>query len=69
MTTTEVEDRIRLLLLGEILSSDLSINHISRDTGIDVATLSRFKSGKTGMNTSTASILLDYFGYEIKRKG
>ena len=69
MTTTKVEDTIRLILLGEILSSGLSIHRISRDTGVNLATLSRFKNGKRGMNTSTAAVLLDYFGYEVKRKG
>ena len=68
MTTIKVEDKIRLLLLGEIISSGLSINKISRDTGLNLGTLSRFKNGKMGLNTSTAAVLLDYFGYEVKKK-
>jgi plasmid maintenance system antidote protein VapI len=69
MHATKVEDSVRLVILGELKSCGLSIHRIARDTGIQVSTLSRLNNGKHGLNSATASILLDYFGYEIKRKG
>jgi len=40
---------------------------ISRDTGVDEATLCRIVSGKA-CSTETADILLDYFGLKITKK-
>jgi len=55
----------------QIEKSGLSRYRISRDTGVDQATLSRLMQGKT-ITVETADILLKYFGLTIakdKEKG
>ena len=51
----------------EIRKSKKSRNQISIDTGIDPAVLHRFLYGG-GLKLETAETLLNYFGYEVKRK-
>ncbi len=58
---------INNLLRAEIKSCGKLRSVISRETGITESALSRFLYG-ANCTSGTASILLDYFGFEIKRK-
>jgi transcriptional regulator with XRE-family HTH domain len=51
----------------EIRASGKSLNRIGRETGIDKAALSRIMNGGS-CKAETLETLLDYFGYEIRRK-
>jgi hypothetical protein len=52
---------------NRIGKSDKSLNQISRDTAIDKAALSRIMKGGS-CKAETLEKLLDYFGYEIRKK-
>ncbi len=45
----------------------ISLNQIGRETGIDKAALSRLVHGGS-CRAETLEILLNYFGYEIRKK-
>jgi transcriptional regulator with XRE-family HTH domain len=52
-----------------ILTSGYSAYKISKDTGIDKATLSRFLNGKSGLSMPNLDALAEYLGWEVKTKG
>jgi DNA transposition AAA+ family ATPase len=51
----------------QIKTSGKSLNQIDRDTGIDKAALSRIMNGGS-CKAETLEVLLNYFGYEIRKK-
>ena len=51
----------------QIKTSGQSLNQIGRDAGIDKAALSRIMNGGS-CKAETLEKLLDYFGYEIRKK-
>ena len=51
----------------QIKTSDKSLNQIGRDTGIDKAALSRIMNGGS-CKAETLEVLLNHFGYEIRKK-
>jgi plasmid maintenance system antidote protein VapI len=57
------------IIKNELKKSKISRFQIARDTGVDEATLSRIYHGKMTCKAETADKLLDYFGYEIKKRG
>jgi predicted XRE-type DNA-binding protein len=63
MTATKMNK----LIAGEIKKQKLSQYRIAADTGIKQPCLSRFLNGGS-LKMETAGVLLDYLGYEIKRK-
>lgn len=61
----------RLLTLGErdeIEAQGLSQYRIAKDLGISQSNLSKFLRGDADMYLATASLLLDYLGFEIRKK-
>ena len=54
-------------LRKEIKNSGKSRYQISKETGIEQAVLCRIMQGGS-CKVETADILLDYFGYEVKKK-
>jgi len=59
---------IQKTLHKAIKNSGLSINGLSKATGINRMAISRFIAGKTTLRLEAAETLLEYFGYEVKRK-
>jgi len=57
---------IQNILHKEIADSGLSINELSKATGINRMAISRFIAGKTTLRLEAAETLLEYFGYEVK---
>lgn len=53
---------------NEIEKSGLSRYRISKDTGVDQATLSRLMSSGRGISVETADMLFEYFGIEVRPK-
>lgn len=55
----------------ELHRTDKSMYRVSKDTGIDNAVLSRLKNstGDYDLANKTAEALLNYFGYELTKKG
>jgi transcriptional regulator with XRE-family HTH domain len=51
----------------QLKTSDKSLNQIGRETGIDKAALSRIMNGGS-CKAETLEILLNHFGYEIRKK-
>ncbi len=51
-----------------IKDSELSASEISRHTGITVGQICRFIKGERSLTISTADVLLQFFGLEIKGK-
>ncbi len=51
----------------QIKTSVKSLNQIDRDTGIDKAALRRIMNGGS-CKAATLEVLLNYFGYEIRKK-
>ncbi len=49
-----------------IADSGMSIQGLSKATGIDRMSLSRFIRGNTTLRLEAAETLLEYFGYEVK---
>ncbi len=60
-------DTINNLLRKEITNSKESRYRTSQGTGINESQLSSFYHGAS-LSSENASILLDYFGYEIRKK-
>ena len=58
---------INSIIRKRLKSAKESRTAISRKTGINESVLSRFYHGAS-LSSENASILLDYFNYEIKRK-
>lgn len=59
--------KIMELIRKEITHSDKTRYRISQDTGIEQAVLCRVMQGGS-LKAETADILLNYFGYEVKKK-
>jgi len=55
------------LILKEMQSRQLTQYRIAKDTGIKQPCLSRFMNGGS-LKMETAGVLLEYLGYEIRRK-
>ena len=51
----------------QLKTSGKSLNQIGRDTGIDKAALSRIMNGGS-CKAETLEVLLNHFGYEIRKK-
>jgi len=51
----------------EITKSKKSRYRIANDTGISEVQLSRLLKGRT-LTAETLAVLLDYFGYEVRKK-
>ena len=51
----------------EILKSKINRRQISLKSGVSEEQLCRLMQGKT-LTAETSAILLDYFGYELKKK-
>lgn len=60
--------KIDELLRKEIEKTGKSRYLIAQETGISEAQLCRFMQGKT-LTLATIEILLDYYGYEVKKAG
>jgi len=58
---TKLSDQLRKL----IEASGESCNQISREAGIDKATLSRFMNGKGGLSTDGLDRIADYLGLNL----
>ena len=54
-------------LLQESLADAESLRAVARETGLDVAQLSRFKSGQRTLRLDIAERLAEYFGIESRR--
>ena len=54
-------------LLQEALAQAESLRHVARESGLDVAQLSRFKSGQRSLRLDMADRLAEYFGIESRR--
>ena len=52
----------------EVKKSGLSRYRIAKDCGIDQGQMHRIMEKNQSLYFETAEILLDYFGYEIKKK-
>lgn len=63
MLTTGISD----LLRQQIRKQKLTQYRIAKDTGIKQPSLSRFLNGGS-LKMETAAVLLDYLGFEIRRK-
>ena len=61
----KITDRIRRL----IETSDQSRYAISKATGIDQATLSRFVKGERGLSMEALDKLAEFFGWQLQKKG
>ena len=59
--------KIGQLIAREIKKQKLSQYRVAADTGIPQPCLSRFLNGGS-LKMETAGVLLDYLGYELKRK-
>ena len=59
--------KISQLIVKEIEHQQLTQYRIALDTGIPQPCLSRFLNGGS-LKMETAGVLLDYLGYEIRRK-
>ena len=57
----------RKILRQEIKKSTLSRYRIAQETGISEAQLCRFMQGGS-LKVETTDILLNFFGYELKKK-
>jgi predicted XRE-type DNA-binding protein len=63
MTATKINE----LIVREIKKQQLTQYRIAADTGIPQPCLSRFLNGGS-LKMETAGVLLDYLGFELKRK-
>jgi predicted XRE-type DNA-binding protein len=63
MTATKINE----LIVREIKNQQLTQYRIAADTGIPQPCLSRFLNGGS-LKMETAGVLLDYLGFELKRK-
>ena len=57
----------RKILRQEISKGTISRYRIAQETGVSEAQLCRFMQGGS-LKVETTDILLDYFGYELKKK-
>jgi transcriptional regulator with XRE-family HTH domain len=57
----KLSDRVRQI----ILDSGVTRYRISKDTGIDAATLCRFMAGTAGLSLTALDTLAEYFDLEI----
>jgi hypothetical protein len=67
-----MSDKFSEQLRTAVRESEASRYQISKETGIDQATLSRFVAGTAGMSLDSVDRLMDALGLEIrprKRKG
>ena len=55
------------MLREEIANSEISRYRIAQETGISEAQLCRFMQGGS-LKVETTDLLLDFFGYELKKK-
>lgn len=55
-------------LRATISSSDRSMGQIARESGIDIATISRFMHGKGGLSVDGIDRLAEVLGLELKTK-
>jgi transcriptional regulator with XRE-family HTH domain len=59
--------KIDKLLKREIENCGKTRYQISQETGLEQSALSRFINGERSLSLESANILLEYFGYEIKK--
>lgn len=64
-TRKTLGDKVR----AAIRASGLSLNRIAKETGVDVAGLSRFMAGKTNLTLTTLDRLADTFGFDVVARG
>ncbi|OXU15399.1 helix-turn-helix domain-containing protein [Sedimentisphaera salicampi] len=62
-------DYIFETILKEIKTSGKTRYRISKDTGISQQTLFNILHNNSRTETDTASKLLEYFGYELQKRG
>lgn len=55
------------IIRSEIKNAKKSRSQISKETGVSQTRLCRFLQGE-GLGTGHAGVLLDYFGYAIKKR-
>ena len=58
---------ITKIIRNEILTTDKTRYQIAKESGITEPQLCRLMQGKT-LTAETLGVLLDYFGYEVKKR-
>jgi len=59
---------IEKTLLDELERMPISRYQLARETGIQESALSRFVYGERSLSLKAAQVLLNHFGYELKKK-
>lgn len=65
----QLTQQARMMLRAKVRTDanpeGISRYQLSKETGVDQATLSRFLSGETGLSSESLDALAEYFGWKL----